>query len=305
MWIGSRDQICERERRGMLGGGDGKVGRILYGGVFLLVVSMVVGSMKGAEGTAGQCWGRRQFTLSSSQIAEDFDGALLTIERKGQIICVAKDANNLEFEVRVEEVEVNVSKAGFKEKLPEIRPFAAGVSVSREAGVSLSIEITEGKVDRLKERGGLGRQYRTVCRISDMLMATVLTKDVEVAKPPEWATVTVSYPERLKTCEFGVKEAFVYRNRSVPNRFLVLPSVKEGRATGAQLVNSALWQRGVNYYYRLVDSETGLASHAVNLWGSLTEEMEEADYNEVIEGIADPSKYKHYRLHELTVTSIE
>lgn len=151
----------------------------------------------------------QKFVLSSTLLAkESKEPALVTMESKGEIHLSEKDEKGWKFDVKVMKSKVETEDTNIKSMLEKIQfaPFTARVTVSKENDPPLSVEITEGKVNRKENSVGLGMQYGTVCRISEMMFATTVEKEFLVSDRGRKTTLKIIHPRQLRTCEFGVRE---------------------------------------------------------------------------------------------------
>ncbi len=265
--------------------------------------SLFCGDKKSAEYRKIQ-----KFTLSSTLIVEESnEPALVTMEYEGEIHWSEKDDNVWKFDVKVMKFKMETEDTNIKSRFEksQITPFTARVTVSKEDDPTLSVEITEGKINHKKGKRGLGRQYETVCRISEMMLATMAEKEFLVSDRGRKTTLKIVHPKQMRTCEFGVRDSRLCGISVSPDEFIVSPHLLGGVTKGSELVSFSHSERTISYYYRLLDKETGFASRAVDLEAEMREEKEEKNYTKIIDVIDDPSKFSYYYLHELKVTTIK
>jgi len=245
----------------------------------------------------------QRFALSTT-VMEPTVG-LIRMERKGEIRWLEQDPNGWRFEIKLEQIKVQTVNLEVKKNVEKIKPFTAIITVSKkEEAVPLSIEIIEGKVDDKKCPGGLGGQYETACKVSEMMLATALSKQFEVSEQGKSTTVKIDYPKQLK-CEFGVRDARLYGCSRSADEFSVFPHIDSGQATGSDLFSFSHSQGTTSYCYRMLDRVAGMATHAVNLRATMREDKQKGDYTPLIEIIGNPEKFYSYELNELKITGAE
>lgn len=251
----------------------------------------------------------QKFTLSSTFVTmkdEVNEPASLAMESKGEIHWSEKDENGWKFDVKVIKFKMKTEDTNLISWLEKTQftPFTARITVSKEDDPPLSVEITEGKINNKEDKYGLGRQYEIVCRISEMMLATMVEKEFLVSDRGRKTTLKIIHPKQIRTREFGVRDA---RSRGLsvsPDEFIVSPHLLGGKTKGSDLVSFSHSERTISYYYRLLDKETGFASRAVDLEASMLEDKDKKNYTKIIEVIDDPSKFSYYYLHELKVSTI-
>jgi len=251
----------------------------------------------------------QKFTHSSTLLTVTEEGNepdLLAMEFEGEIHWSEKDDNGWKFDVKVMKFKMETEDANLISWLEKTQftPFTARVTVSKEDDPPLSVEITEGKINNKEDKYGLGRQYETIFRISEMMLATMDEKEFLVSDRGRKTTLKIVHPKQIRIREFGVRSA---RSRGLsisPDEFIVFPNLLGGVTKGSELFSFSHSERTISYYYRLLDKETGFASRAVDLEAEMLEEKDKKNYTKIIEIINDPSKFSYYYLYELQMSSI-
>jgi len=252
----------------------------------------------------------QKFTHSSTLLTVTEEGNepdLLAMEFEGEIHWSEKDVNGWKFDVKVKQFKMKTEDTDLISWLEKTQftPFTARVTVSKEDDPPLSVEITEGKINNKEDKYGLGRQYETVCRISEMMLATTVEKEFLVSDRGRKTTLKIVHPKQIRIREFGVRSARLNGLSVSPDEFIVFPNLLGGVTKGSELVSFSHSERTISYYYRLLDKETGFASRAVDLEASMLEDKEKKNYTKIIDVIDDPAKFSYYYLHELKVTTIK
>lgn len=241
-----------------------------------------------------------RFVLSSTVVEEKF--GLVTQQLRGEISW-ALDEKDFILHLQIKEISREFQDPNAEAAALKNQPFRGTVLVQRDQEVPLTIEISEGRLE--SDPLGLSTQYRTAYLIVDMMLATAIKKEFMVSKADGQTTLNVKYPGRAKTGGFGVGDARGLRSSVSPNKFLVFPRMAGKEAKGSDAVYFSHTEATVDYYYRFLDKKSGIATHAVNLEGTLKEKKGKADYEKVLELIDDPKQFESYTLHELTITNVE
>jgi len=246
---------------------------------------------------------RQQFILSQKILgwSQTWSPVWVNIESKGEIRWIEQDPNNLKFEVKMAKIITKLTDPNLNEKYPKPPPFTASVCVSKDKDVPFSVEITKGKGNHQ----ALGIQYSTVVTLSDLMFATAIKKEFEVKERGKHNRFKVTYAEDVRLCQFGVRKAFVYSDRTGPNEFVAFPHMTEEGVKGSDLVSFYHSQGEVSYYYRFLDHKTGFATRAVNFRGSVKDAPKQWDYAEMILIADDPKKFSEYDWYELKVSDIK
>ncbi len=252
----------------------------------------------------------QKFTHSSTFLTVTEEGnepGLLAMEFEGEIHWSEKDDNGWKFDVKVMKFKMETEDADLISwlKKTQFTPFTARITVSKEDDPPLRVEITEGKINNKEDKYGLGRQYETVCKISEMMLATMAEKEFLVSDRGRKTTLKIVHPKQMRTCEFGVRDSRLCGLSVSPDEFIVYPNLLGGVTKGSELFSFSHSERTISYYYRLLDKETGFASRAVDLKASMLEDKDKKNYTKIIEVIDDPSKFSYYYLHELKVTTVK
>lgn len=267
----------------------------------LCVLAMLTGC---AEKQETQSPRDQEFVLLSTIDDEEF--GLVTEEIKGNIIWFTKHDKNLRFDLEITGINREFENPKTKAQALKNQPFLAKVSLSKEEEIPLSIEITEGKFK--DDPLGISTQYRTAYLILDMMLVTAVKKDFIVSKGDSAScsiSLSVTPPDRVRAGDLGVSSVTGLRSSISPSKFLAFPRISRKLIKGWDLVYFPHDRLNINYFYRFLDKETGVATHAVNLEATARRKMGDENYTRMIGVIDDPLNFSSYELHELKVTTAE
>ncbi len=242
-----------------------------------------------------------RFVLDSSVVEETF--GLVTQQIKGRMSWLLKDEKDFVLQLEVTEIKREFQDANDKSVAIKHQAFAGIVSTVKEPNVPISIEISKGKLT--DNPIGLSTQYRTVYLILEMMLATVLDWDFTTAKGDHRTVLSITFPDSVKTGDFGVIDASRLRASVSPTKFIVFPRIQNKMVKGSELVSFAHDKLTISYFYRFLDKSAGLATHAVNLEVAVKKKTNKVDYTDAIAILDDPNQFASYNLHELTITNIK
>jgi len=224
-------------------------------------------------------------------------------ELEGSLTWLQKDAEGFELDVSV----LRVGYSGFPDDLMPKGylpgPFEARVVYNRAGEIPMKIVVTPE--DRDTGPVALYRMFAQVVMMLDMLLPEAIGRKVTVNDEGKNLSMEFTYPERV-LLEVGGKQYTSDLNSvrpiPTPKSFTCQPVLADGKRTAWRISNLAIDETEVNYFARLLDEESGLATHGVDLHFTVTDKKMDAADLALLIGAADlqgPNPFDYYRLSEL------
>jgi len=233
--------------------------------------------------------------------AEEFEGTYpwdVEVETKGSISWISRERGKRQFFLIIENITRRVESKEVEQLIIPIKPFKARVEVEESAPVQLRIEMAEeaAKDDAVS----LGAQYRTAYLIIEMMFANALDDKIRLAEdsncPLRFET---RVPDKVQIADGVVKPAAYLRNAVAPAEFVASPQIGLKGMKGYHLQSMTYDTMHIKYFYRLVDIESRLASHAVNIEANWNERVDRQKVLAAVERIDDPYQFGTYYMNEL------
>lgn len=269
--------------------------------IILLIVTFANGNQKEKDALKQI----HKLSLLSSYFDPEFGQVVREI--KGSLTRVILDEDNTFYELEITDMNNVFKNPESKLRALKNQPFFAKVTQSKKQEIPLSIEITNGGLD---PNDGLTTQYRTAYMILEMMFLTSAKEDFSVSinssdsvKSP--INLNITLPEKINIGGTGAVSVVGLRSSMSPMKFAVVPRINNKKIEGWEFDGFRCDKLNINYFYRFLDKEADMVTHAINIEATLKEKMDGNNYYQKIKTIDDPNQFQMYYLHELQISNVQ